>query len=76
MRSVLTEKKEHKAVYPKLMIGTDADIEGMVVLFTEQGCGTVVAVSVSNYDLGDVSEEWCLESFTDLEAGRKITLSN
>lgn len=56
--------------YPKLMECSDT---GVVVLFTQAGCGTVVSHSFY-WGLGHFMDIWATSSFVDYNG--KITLEN
>lgn len=61
--------------FPKLMICThkNAANKGMVVLFSNDGAGTVIA-NPSNWQIGQRNTNWCMDHFTDYN--EPITIQN
>ena len=65
------EKKE--LPFPKLMEGENT--EGLVVLFTGMGTGSVVNVGgQNNYMFGYLSNSWTMSNFSDFDG--KVILKN
>ena len=71
-----TTPEVKKLSYPKLKLATSADSIGLVVLFTERKTGVVVVPGLPGYDIGHSSDRWAEDCFENIEAGRKVTLSN
>tara|TARA_R110000796_G_scaffold62503_1_gene144202 strand:+ start:384 stop:596 length:213 start_codon:yes stop_codon:yes gene_type:complete len=69
MKVTATEGKRQELEYPKLMIST---VSGDIVLFTEEGIGTVVKEEANS--IGDYFRTWTADNFEDYTG--KITLEN
>ncbi len=69
---VATEPEFHP--YPKLMVGVDKRIDGMVVLFQKERIGTVIHASKTEYALGFITHLWNMDGFVDFDGN--VCLSN
>lgn len=65
-------EKEETPEYPKLMASTS--VNGLVVLFSAQHCGTIVNQGSFDEGVGSYAEDWTQACFKPLEG--EITLSN
>lgn len=71
MKSIITSKHiKQEAYFPKLMVAKD----GLVVLFKRTEIGVVVHAPDGCWMMGDHSDGWYMEEFTDFTGS--ITLSN
>ncbi len=76
--ATIGESKTQEKPFPKLMVlkqglSDDYKNKGMVVLFTKNNTGTVIA-NPENYNIGEWQQCWSIELFTDYN--EQVTLQN
>ena len=73
MKGILKENTQEEARnFPRLMKSNASDL---VVLFTAEGTGVVVAGTME-WAVGEVSSGWSTSCFTTLPEGKIVELSN
>jgi hypothetical protein len=50
--------------------------QGLIILFTERNCGTVLSVGDSPYFLGAYGKGWAMDMFQPLPSTESVTLQN
>ena len=73
MRAEIRKAKPEERPFPKLMVSKRT---GNIVLFGENGDGTMLVYKEVDYPVGYVYDDWNMDFFEDLPSDQEVVLRN